>query len=173
MVEAEHVALPIVRQCQLLSISRSSYYEACAGESEVNLTLMRVIDEKFLQMPWYGGRQMTRHLRRFGHEVGRKRVKRLMRKMGLEAVYQRPKTTNAHPEHGIWLVIAGIGQLEAQNSRRSGRRRLRERAFRRCGDGEQAGGQDYGSGVVEHRRALRSPDHFALASPASRRAKPH
>jgi putative transposase len=105
MVEAEHVALPIVRQCQLLAISRSSYYEACAGESEVNLALMRVIDEKFLQMPWYGGRQMTRHLRRFGHEVGRKRVKRLMRKMGLEAVHQRPKTTVANPEHKVWPYL--------------------------------------------------------------------
>src|SRR5208283_3277743 len=62
MVEAEHAQLPIVRQCQLLSISRSSYYEAGAGESEFNLAMMRLIDEQFLQTPWYGSRQMARHL---------------------------------------------------------------------------------------------------------------
>jgi putative transposase len=74
-------------------------------ETPLNLTLMRLIDEQFLQTPWYGSRQMARHLRRLGHEVGRKRVKRLMRKMGLEAVYQRPKTTVAHPEHKIWPYL--------------------------------------------------------------------
>jgi putative transposase len=105
MVEAEHPKLPIVRQCQLLSISRSSYYEAGAGESEFNLAMMRLIDEQFLQTPWYGSRQMARHLRRLGHEVGRKRVKRLMATMGLEAVYQRPKTTVANPEHKIWPYL--------------------------------------------------------------------
>ena len=105
MVEAEHAQLQIVRQCQLLSISRSSYYEAGAGESEFNLAMMRLIDEQFLQTPWYGSRQMARHLRRLGHEVGRKRVKRLMATMGLEAVYQRPKTTVANPEHKIWPYL--------------------------------------------------------------------
>lgn len=105
MVEAEHPKLPIVRQCQLLSIGRSSYYEAGAGESEFNLAMMRLIDEQFLQTPWYGSRQMARHLRRLGHEVGRKRVKRLMATMGLEAVYQRPKTTVANPEHKIWPYL--------------------------------------------------------------------
>jgi putative transposase len=74
-----------------------------SDESLRNLALMRLIDEQFLQTPWYGSRQMARHLRRLGHEVGRKRVKRLMRKMGLEAVYQRPKTTVAHPEHKICI----------------------------------------------------------------------
>jgi len=105
MVEAAHVALPIVRQRQLLSISRSSCYHADAGESEASLAVMRVIDEQFLQMPWYGSRQMARHLRRLGHEVGRKRVRRLMRKMGLEAVCQRPKTTVANPEHKAWPYL--------------------------------------------------------------------
>ena len=105
MVEAEHLQLSIVRKCELLSISRSSYYEVGAGESEFNLALMRLIDEQFLQTPWYGSRQMVRHLRRLGHEVGRKLVKRLMATMGLEAVYQRPKTTVANPEHKIWPYL--------------------------------------------------------------------
>lgn len=105
MVEADHPQLPIVRQCQLLSIGRSSYYEPGTGESEFNLAMMRLVDEQFLQTPWYGSRQMARHLRRLGHEVGRKRVKRLMATMGLEAVYQRPKTTVANPEHKIWPYL--------------------------------------------------------------------
>lgn len=71
------------------------------GESAENLTLMRVIDAQFLETPWYGSRQMTRHLRRQCHDVNRKRVRRLMIKMGLVAVYQRPKTTVSNPEHKI------------------------------------------------------------------------
>jgi putative transposase len=105
MIEPEHPGLSIVRQCELVSISRSSYYGRVSDENPLNLALMRVIDEQFLQTPWYGSRQMARHLRRLGHGVGRKRVKRLMRKMGLEAVYQRPKTTVAHPEHKIWPYL--------------------------------------------------------------------
>jgi putative transposase len=76
-----------------------------SDESPLNLALMRLMDEQFLQAPWYGSRQMTRYLRRLGHAVGRKRVKRLMAKMGLEAVYQRPKTTVANPEHKIWPYL--------------------------------------------------------------------
>jgi putative transposase len=105
MIEPEHPQLSIVRQCELIFISRSSYYGPVGGENQLNLALMRLMDEQFLQTPWYGSRQMTRHLRRAGHEVGRKRVKRLMRKMGLEAVYQRPKTTVANPEHKIWPYL--------------------------------------------------------------------
>ena len=105
MIEPEAHQLSIVRQCELVSISRSSYYGPVGDESPLNLVLMRVMDEQFLQTPWYGSRQMTRHLRRLGHAVGRKRVKRLMRKMGLEAVYQRPKTTVANPEHKIWPYL--------------------------------------------------------------------
>jgi putative transposase len=66
---------------------------------------MRGIDEQFLATPWYGSRQMARHLRRQGYVVGRKRVRRLMAKMGLAAVYQRPRTTVPHPEHKIWPYL--------------------------------------------------------------------
>jgi putative transposase len=71
------------------------------GETPANLALMRVIDEQFLETPWYGTRQMVRHLRRDGHGVGRERVRRLMRLMGLAAIYQRPRTTVPHPEHRV------------------------------------------------------------------------
>jgi putative transposase len=105
MIEPEHPGLSIVRQCALVSISRSAYYGPVKGESPLNLALMRLIDAQFLETPWYGSRQMARHLRRLGHVVGRKRVRRLMAKMGLAAVYQRPKTTVPHPEHKIWPYL--------------------------------------------------------------------
>jgi len=90
MVEPAHQHLSISTQCGLLSISRSSYYYAPAPETEDTLALMRVIDTAFLDMPRYGSRQMVRHLRRNDHEVGRRRVRRLMAKMGLAPIYQRP-----------------------------------------------------------------------------------
>ena len=78
--------LSVVRQCDLIGLSRSSWYYRPRGESDRNLDLMRVIDEAYLKMPWYGSRQMTRHLKRLGYDVGRKRVRRLMRLMGLRSV---------------------------------------------------------------------------------------
>ena len=67
-----------------MSISRSGFYYQPAGETPLNLMLMRLIDAQFLETPWYGSRQMARHLRREGYTVGRKRIRRLMAKMGLE-----------------------------------------------------------------------------------------
>jgi len=75
MIEPAHHRLSIAAQCRLLSISRSSYYYAPVPETEETLALMRVIDAAFLDMPWYGSRQMVRHLRRNGHDVGRRRVR--------------------------------------------------------------------------------------------------
>jgi putative transposase len=93
MIEPKHPSLSLARQCRLVAIARSTfYYEAC-GESEENLDLMRRIDEQFLETPFYGSRQMKRWLHRQGVSVSRKRVRRLMRKIGLEALYQRPRTT--------------------------------------------------------------------------------
>jgi putative transposase len=105
MIEPEHPRLSVVRQCELVSISRSGFYYRPAGETPLNLTLMRLIDEQFLETPWYGSRQMARHLRREGYTVGRKRVRRLMAMMGLEPIYQRPRTTIPHPEHGIYPYL--------------------------------------------------------------------
>ncbi len=92
----------MARQGSLVSIGRSSFYDEGKGESRLNLELMRLIDEPFLETPWYGSRQMARHLRRLGYGVGRKRVRRLMRLMGLSAIYQKPRnnggTSDPHPE---------------------------------------------------------------------------
>lgn len=105
MVEPGHPRLSLVRQCRMLGISRSAVYYKPIGESAENLLLMRLIDEAFLDTPFYGARQMCKHLRRLGHAVGRKRIRRLMRKMGLEPVYQRPNTSAPHPEHKIYPYL--------------------------------------------------------------------
>ncbi len=105
MIEADHPHLSIARQCALVSISRSAFYYQPAGETPLNLALMRVIDEAFLETPWYGSRQMARHLRRQGYRVGRKRVRRLMARMGLAAIYQQPRTTVPHPEHRTYPYL--------------------------------------------------------------------
>ena len=105
MIEPEHPALSVVRQCELVSISRSGFYYQPVGETELNLELMRLIDAQFLETPWYGSRQMARHLRREGYQVGRKRIRRLMTKMGLAPIYQRPRTTVPHPEHRIYPYL--------------------------------------------------------------------
>lgn len=86
MIDAQHPQLSIVRQCRLAGISRSSFYYTAGGESDLNLELMRLIDEQFLRTPWYGARQMARHLRRQDFPVNRKRIRRLMRRIGLTAV---------------------------------------------------------------------------------------
>jgi putative transposase len=106
MVLPEHPVLSIVRQCGLLGISRSAWYQPQSPENGYNLELMRVMDELFLQMPYLGSRQMRSRLRRMGYEdVGRKRVRRLMRVMGLRAVYQRPRTSAPHPEHPVYPYL--------------------------------------------------------------------
>ena len=105
MIEADHPQLSVVRQCELVSISRSGFYHRPVGETPLTLELMRPIDTQFLEAPWYGSRQMARHLRREGYAVGRKRVRRLMAKMGLAPIYQRPRTTIPHPEHRVFPYL--------------------------------------------------------------------
>ena len=105
MIDPAHPHLSVVRQCALVSIGRSTFYRAPTPETAANLALMRLLDEQFLETPWYGSRQMARHLCRLGHAVGRKRVRRLMARMGLAAIYQRPRTTVPHPEHRIYPYL--------------------------------------------------------------------
>jgi putative transposase len=105
MIEPDHPQLSIARQCELVAISRSGFYYRPAGETPLNLALMQLIDAQFLETPWYGSRQMARHLRREGYAVGRKRVRRLMAKMGLAPIYQRPRTTVPHPEHRVYPYL--------------------------------------------------------------------
>ena len=104
-IEPTHQHLSIAMQCRLLSISRSSYYYAPVPESDETLAVMTVIDETFIECPWYGSRQMARHLRRLGHAIGRRRVRRLMAMVGLAPIYQRRRMSDPHPEHRIYPYL--------------------------------------------------------------------
>lgn len=91
---------PVSTQCRLLGLARSTYYyESTNTESDLNLLLMDEIDRLYLAHPENGSRMMTKILRRRGHEVNRKRVRRLMQLMGLRSLAPQTKTTKAHPDH--------------------------------------------------------------------------
>ena len=94
--------LSLSRQSALLGVSRSSLYYRPKGESAENLALMRRMDELHMDHPFYGSRQMMRHLRRERVTAGRHRIRRLM---GMEAVYRRPRTSVANPEHRIFPYL--------------------------------------------------------------------
>ncbi len=115
MITREHPALSLSRQCEVLSISRSSFYHAPKGESLETLALMRRIDELFMKYPFYGSRQMARQLRRESIRVGRHRVRRLMRLMGLAAIYQTPRTSDPHPAHRIYPYLLKGLAIERPN----------------------------------------------------------
>ena len=101
--------IPISRQCELLDLGRSSYYFRPAGEDESNLRLMRLIDEQFTRTPFYGVRRMTAWLQRNGQGVNRKRVRRLMRLMGLMAIYPKPRLSVAGPDHKVYpYLLKGV-----------------------------------------------------------------
>ena len=102
MIDPDHPRLSVVRQCTLVALSRSTYYYAGRGESSFNRQVMRCIDEQFLTTPWYGSRQIVRYLRRQGRRVGRKRVQRLMRQMGLTAIYRKPQTSSPDGSHRVY-----------------------------------------------------------------------
>lgn len=105
LVEKDHPQLTLSRQCVLLGISRGSLYYEPKGETDLNLQLMREIDEQYLNTPWYGARQMMRHLNRNGHSVGRKRIRRLMRQMGLRAIAPGPQTSRRNKAHKVYPYL--------------------------------------------------------------------
>jgi putative transposase len=97
--------LPVVAQCRLLKVARSTLYYQPAPVSMDDLAVMRRIDELYLTSPFYGSRRMTAVLRREGRPVNRKRVRRLMRMMALEAIYQKPNTSRKHPDHKVYPYL--------------------------------------------------------------------
>ncbi len=105
MIEPGHPKLSVTRQCELLALPRASYYHRPMPESDENLRLMRVIDETYLAYPVFGSRQMASWLRRQGYKVNRKRVRRLMRLMGLEAIYRKPNLSRKHPANPIFRYL--------------------------------------------------------------------
>lgn len=100
LIDAEHDQLSIRRQCELLELERSSYYYEQATETAENLKWMRAIDELYLARPYFGSRRMSQEL-----DINRKRAQRLMRRMGLEAIGPRPRTTRRHPRHKIYPYL--------------------------------------------------------------------
>jgi putative transposase len=109
LIEVGHAALSVRRQCELLGLNRSSLYYEPVGETPENLRLMRLIDEQYTARPFYGSRRMTRWLIEQGEEVNRKRVQRLMRTMGLEAIYPKPRLSTAGKDHKAYpYLLRGV-----------------------------------------------------------------
>ena len=115
MVRRPDPELSLSRQCRLLSIGRSWLYYTPQGESAETLARMRRIDELFLKHPFYGARQIVRHLRREGVRIGRRRAGRLMRLMGLQAIYRAPRTSEPHPEHRVYPYLLKGLAIERAN----------------------------------------------------------
>ena len=91
----------MARQCELLGLARSSWYYQPAGESAETLELLRLLDEQYTRTPFYGVRRMTAWLRSQGHRVNPKRVRRLLRLLGVEAISPKPATSTPTPGHRI------------------------------------------------------------------------
>ena len=105
LVDPDHSQISLRRQCELVGLSRTGYYYQPVCESPLNLLLMRLLDQQYTQTPFYGTRRMTTYLNRLGYTINRKRVQRLMRKMGLEAIYPGPRLSQKHPKHRIYPYL--------------------------------------------------------------------
>ena len=99
MIEPGHGQISIRRQCELLGLARASYYYQPAAQSALNLLLMRLLDEQYLKTPFYGWRRMAICLERLGYTLNPKRIRRLMRIMGLQAIYPKRRTTLPAKDH--------------------------------------------------------------------------
>lgn len=108
-MDSGHSDISIRRQCELLGVNRSGLYYEPLGESQENLTLLRLLDEQYTRTPFYGSRKMVEWLATQGFEVNRKRVSRLMALMGIEAVYPKPKLSQPGEGHRIYpYLLKGV-----------------------------------------------------------------
>jgi putative transposase len=109
MIDRDHQQLSLVRQCILLDVSRASVYYRPVPTRAEDLELMALMDRQYLKTPFYGSRKMKAWLLQQGYLVSRKRVRRLMRLMGLEAIYRRPNTSKPAPGHRIFpYLLKGV-----------------------------------------------------------------
>ena len=115
MVERADRVLPVSQQCRLLAVSRSAVYRKPAEVSAEDLALMTLIDRQYLARPYYGSRRMAAWLATQGDVVNRKRVRRLMRRLGLTAIYQRPNTSKPAMAHKIYPYLLGGLAIERVN----------------------------------------------------------
>ena len=114
-IEPSHSKLSIRKQCCLLGINRSSLYYRPVGIDDYTLMLMHELDKQYTETPFYGVLKMTEHLRSQGHQVNPKRVRRLLRLMGLEAVYPKPRLSQANSEHKVYPYLLRNLQIERCN----------------------------------------------------------
>ncbi len=115
MIDKEDPNLSLRRQCGLLGLNRSSLYYTARGESEYNLLLMNELDEQYTRTPFYGVIKMTQYLRNMGHDINEKRTRRLLRKMGLEAVYPKPNLSKINAQHKIYPYLLRDYKIEEKN----------------------------------------------------------
>jgi putative transposase len=115
LVERADTAMPVTQQCRLLAVSRASVYRRPAEVSDADRAIMELIDRQYLARPYYGSRRMAAWLTTQGHRVNRKRVQRLMRLMGLVAIYQRPNTSKPAPESKVYPYLLGGLRIERAN----------------------------------------------------------
>lgn len=99
MINPKSTTLSVREQCKILNISRSGYYHSPATESALNLELMQLIDAEYTKKPYYGSPRLTEYLKKSGYSINIKRIKRLMRVMGIEAIYQKPRLSVANIAH--------------------------------------------------------------------------
>ena len=105
MIEPDNRQISIVKQCNILGISRSGYYYSPRPESPENLKIMRMMDEQYLKTPFYGTRRMHAHINYQGYSVNIKRIRRLLHLMGLEAIYPKPNISKHLPGHKIYPYL--------------------------------------------------------------------
>ena len=115
MVDPGHTEFSIRRQCELLGLPRSTWYYEAASETAENLRLMRLIDEQYLRTPFYGSRRMAVWLAKQGWAINRKRIQRLMRTMGLEAIHPKARTTVSAPGHKVYPYLLGNLEITRPN----------------------------------------------------------
>jgi putative transposase len=115
MVERDNPVLPVSQQCRLLAVPRATVYRQPTAVNAEDLAIMALIDRQYLARPYYGSRRMAAWLATQGHVVNRKRVQRLMRLLGLTAIYQRPNTSKAAAAHKVYPYLLGGITIERAN----------------------------------------------------------
>jgi putative transposase len=115
MIDSNNKKLSLSRQCRLLKLNRSTVYYKKRPITPIELKLMQLIDKQYLKTPSWGSRSMRNHLRRLGYKVNRKKVQRLMRLMGLQAIYPKPKTSRPHPQNKVYPYLLRNLKIDRPN----------------------------------------------------------
>ena len=115
MIDRADKKLSVSKQCKILKVNRSTVYYKKRPIKSLDLEQMKLIDEQYLKTPSWGSRSMRNHLRRLGYKINRKRVQRLMRLMGLEAIYPKPRTSRPHPAHKVYPYLLRHLKIDRPN----------------------------------------------------------